>query len=249
MPRKTDADDRMNILDAEAQAAIADMRSKTPPRQLAVFDAFWDGKQVAPILYVLTLLTARVHRSASPAVKQQYLQNRRQNYPTAAKRAAAAAAQPVASTSSKISTSAVATAPRPSTKSTSSKTVVTSSYSSGGSSKQATSSSGYSSKKISSSGSSKKTPTGTSSSKSTSGSRKRDPMIRTTDDVGPITTIWQKPVELTKEFSTNTLYNLIVQSQYLAARGCYQVGKIATAVVRLAKLRENDRVISLMAAS
>ncbi|KAF4156777.1 hypothetical protein CNMCM6936_007087 [Aspergillus lentulus] len=135
MPRKTDADDRMNRLDAEAQAAIAETRSKTPPRQLETFDA------------------SRVHRSASPAVKQQYLQDRRQNYPTAAKRAAAAAARPVASTSSK--------------------TVMTSSYSSGGSSKQATSSSGHSSKKTSSSGTSKKTPTGTSSSKSTSGSRKR----------------------------------------------------------------------------
>ncbi|GFF34776.1 hypothetical protein IFM58399_03989 [Aspergillus lentulus] len=152
MPRKTDADDRKNRLDAEAQAAIADMRSRTPPRQLGTFDACWAGKQVTPISHVLTLLTARVHRSASPAVKQQYLQDRRQNYPTAAKRAAAAAARPVASTSSK--------------------TVVTSSYSSGGSSKQATSSSGHSSKKTSS-GTSKKTPTGTSSSKSTSGSRKR----------------------------------------------------------------------------
>lgn len=49
MPRKSDADDRMNRFDAETQAIIAGARSRTPPRQLAVSDAVATGKQAATI--------------------------------------------------------------------------------------------------------------------------------------------------------------------------------------------------------
>ncbi|GES64158.1 hypothetical protein ATEIFO6365_0008022800 [Aspergillus terreus] len=50
MPRKSDADDRMNRFDAETQATIASVRSRTPPRILAVSDAVAAGKQVTPNL-------------------------------------------------------------------------------------------------------------------------------------------------------------------------------------------------------